>query len=100
MLPNGLSIDSNSLQLGLYTGDTLQNQTLYLGFDTNSLPHYLQEISMFIQVDSNVTQSVVSIYFTPWDTIEVWSEESVNALDRNWIIPNSLTGRSVRYDQN
>lgn len=98
-LPPGISFVNNSLDTGIYTGDSLQVDTLKITYDTSDLPYFLQELRMYMLTDSGLSMTPVYIYFTPWDTIEIWNDESNPIATRRWLVPNNLdTPQRVSID--
>jgi hypothetical protein len=86
-LPQGWQASATLPQSYLYAGDSLLI-SFTLAYPTANLPFYPQEIQIEIpiKVDSGTTKTVGKVYFTPYNTVELWNEYDFGALDRTWLM--------------
>ncbi|GHV43388.1 hypothetical protein FACS1894180_2310 [Bacteroidia bacterium] len=55
---------------------------------TNNLPYYPQSLKFYIHTDTNTTNTtpiIAKIYFTPYNTIEIWNIEDFYSQPREWL---------------
>jgi hypothetical protein len=76
----GTSLLPNVLYYPGYTGTF----TLSFSYNTAIIPDELQNIDIEIAIGSEGLILPVSFYFTPYNSVEVWSEESLEVLLRPW----------------
>ncbi|GHV34414.1 hypothetical protein FACS1894178_1870 [Bacteroidia bacterium] len=56
--------------------------------NTINLPYYPQSLKFYIHTDTDTTNStpiIAKIYFTPYNTIEIWNIEDFYSLPREWL---------------
>lgn len=57
--------------------------------DSNNLPFHAKDIDIFFKVILNdsimtIEKRRVKIYFTPYNTIEIWNQSDLGILPRSW----------------
>ncbi|MEC8692966.1 MAG: hypothetical protein VXX46_04230 [Bacteroidota bacterium] len=71
-------------------------------YDTTNLPYYQKEIR-FITNDSGITElssqylETAHIYFTPWNTVEVFGNHDFLAQKRNWLVGDEINSPNRVY---
>jgi len=95
---------SNSLDTGLYSGDSIESYSMIFTYDSLFKPFYLEEIRMYMIVNGKNIMSDFWVFFTPWNTIEIYSNEQMptnrrwlantefDSINKCYINPNSLPG--------
>ncbi|MCZ2128729.1 MAG: T9SS type A sorting domain-containing protein [Bacteroidia bacterium] len=78
--------NSNIISGSYNPGDSISN-FLSIGFNKNNLPFYYQVVQ--VQIWDNAGEHKLSsenfmVYFTPWNTIEIWNEMDFESLQRVW----------------
>jgi hypothetical protein len=56
--------------------------------NTTNLPYYPQTLKFYLHTDitsTNTTPIIAKIYFTPYNTIEIWNIEDFYSLPREWV---------------
>jgi hypothetical protein len=94
ILPNGWSMNNLTMSaIGEhYTGDSIVIILEIMVPDSNNLPFYKQHLAFHIITDtaeSNIEKKVLGceVYFTPYNTIEIWNMEDFANLKRDWLDP-------------
>jgi hypothetical protein len=72
------------------TGDTF---SVIVNFNYNplNLPFYAQSITVKQMADGRELLSEIKIYFTPYNTVEIWNCYDFNHLRRNWMAPTNMS---------
>jgi len=95
---------SNSLDTGNYSGDSVEEYSMVFLYDSTSKPFYLEEIRVYMIVNGIRVVSNFWVFFTPWNTIEVFSDAQMpsnrrwlantefDSINKCYINPNSLPG--------
>lgn len=97
---DSLTIDSNfffwdsaglSAPIFLDSGDTVSLR-IFLKYDTNALPYYYRLINhRLFSHNSRISMShqlaYAFVYFTPYNTCEIWDQQDFDELPRKWEIP-------------
>ncbi|MBI3232827.1 MAG: hypothetical protein HYZ42_02105 [Bacteroidetes bacterium] len=94
------SIDSQFVGTWLLPGDSIY-ATVRIAYDVDSLPYYPKMLSLVCEgVDSgNIpTRKEVSVvlYFTPWNSLEIWDKYDYDELPRRWDQPNTGEAEPAR----
>ena len=91
-IPSGWSTIQSSVSANtFYPGDSLL-VSLTIGYPISSLPFYSERITIRQPICANNGISIIStiiepfhIYFTPYNTVEIWNNCDFNNLKRNWL---------------
>ncbi|GHV43391.1 hypothetical protein FACS1894180_2330 [Bacteroidia bacterium] len=62
--------------------------------NTINLPYYPQTLKFYIHTDTNTTNTtpiIAKIYFTPYNTIEIWNIEDFYSQPREWLNEEEIT---------
>jgi hypothetical protein len=90
-LPEGWSIANlNAMPLAGVAGDSLLLSFILSISDTTHLPFYPQDIKLEMQINRQGSQyqSIMlagKVYFTPYNSIEIWNLEDFYDLKRKWL---------------
>jgi hypothetical protein len=92
-LPDGWSANSNvNLENNSYNqGDTF-NVNISVSYPVNDIPFYPQDVILIQHIENNGVneqkETYAKIYFTPYETIEIWNPYDYNSQLRRWHHPN------------
>jgi len=87
----GLTVSENSLELGILHGEQPLSHQLNLSFNHQNTPYYLQELQMFIRINGKVEMQVVSLYFTPWSTVQIFSQGALPQYFKIWHVRSTTS---------
>lgn len=82
-----LNINTNTLDTGNYSTGNEQIHSLTMNYDAVLTPFFLQELRMYVKVNGKTQMHIAYVYFTAWQTIEIFSESTLANQDRSWIAP-------------
>jgi hypothetical protein len=111
LLPNGWSEieyqnNSPNSESSLYLpGDSIPF-VFSISYPTSGLPYYPKDVKIFMQVKSKLNDTLNvrfhgRIFFTPWNSVEIWAEEDFYSIGRVWkeeILHGSLARVSIDRD--